>query len=219
MTSTQSSSYPARLAIDYPERLDRLTTAFRLIWAVPIVVILTLLTSGARETVTTEAGEQITTTGGSIAGGLFLAALLMIVFRKSYPRWWFDFTRELTRLLGVVGAYLGLLTDKYPSTTDEQSVHLDLDYPNVEQDLNRWLPLVKWFLAIPHYLVLVVLFVAAMLAIVVAWFAILCHWPLPPCDLRVRRWSWPLEPASERLRVLVDHRPIPTVQPPLSFNG
>src|ERR671918_1276724 len=146
--------YAARLDIDYPERLDRVTTFFRLIWAIPIVVILSLLTATGNETVVTETGEQIRSTGGGISGGLFLATMLMIVFRVRYPRWWFDFARELARFGARVGAYLALLTDRYPSTVDEQSVHLEIDYPDVERDLNRWLPLVKPLLALPHYLVL-----------------------------------------------------------------
>ncbi len=56
---------------------------------------------------------------------------------------------------------------------EEQSVHLEIDYPDVERDLNRWMPLVKWFLAIPHYIVLIVLGVIAVFAIIIAWFAIL----------------------------------------------
>jgi hypothetical protein len=97
----------------------------------------------------------------------------LIVFRRRYPRWWFDFARELTRFGARVGAYVALLTDKYPSTVEEQSVHLEIDYPDAERDLNRWLPLVKWLLAIPHLLTLIVLFVGAAFAVVIAWFAIL----------------------------------------------
>jgi hypothetical protein len=175
---TQSQSYPARLSIDYPEKLDRVSTLFRLIIVIPILVILTLLTATASDTVTviTDSGEvvsTVTTTGLGITGGLFVATMLMIVFRQRYPRWWFDFALALSRFSNRVGAYLGLLTDRYPSTEDEQSVHLDLDYPNVEQDLSRWMPLVKWLLAIPHYIVLAVLAVGAVFAILIAWFAIL----------------------------------------------
>jgi len=108
-----------------------------------------------------------------IAAGLFVATLLMIVFRQRYPRWWFDFALEITRFGARVGAYFVLLTDQYPSTVEEQGVHLQIDYPDVERDLNRWLPLVKWLLAIPHLIVLSVLSVAALFAVVVAWFAIL----------------------------------------------
>lgn len=172
--------YAARLDIDYPEKLDRLTTFFRLIWIIPIAIILGLV-SGAGETVTntvilSEAGEVIRTTRetvGGLATGLAIATALMIIFRQRYPRWWFDFARELTRFEARVGAYAALLTDRYPSTVEEQSVHLEIDYPDVKQDLNRWLPLVKWLLAIPHYIVLIVLGLGAIVAVVIAWFAIL----------------------------------------------
>src|SRR6266540_3010095 len=160
--------YAARLDVDYPEKLDRLTTFFRLLWIIPIAIILSLLTATGNETVVTQTGEQISRSGGGISGGLWLATVLMIVFRVRYPRWWFDFVRELTRFGARVGAYLVLLTDRYPSTVDEQSVHLDIEYPDVERDLNRWLPLVKWLLAIPHYLALVVLGLAAFVAVVLA---------------------------------------------------
>lgn len=165
--------YAARLDIDYPERLDRFTTFFRLIWAIPIVVILTLLTATGNETVVRDTGEEIRRSGGGMAGGLAVATMLMILFRQRYPRWWFDFALELNRFATRVGAYLALLTDRYPSTVEQQAVHLDIDYPDVERDLNRWLPLVKWFLAIPHYVVLFFLVIGAVVAIVIAWFAIL----------------------------------------------
>lgn len=176
--ATQHESYPARLDIDYPEKLDRLTTFFRLIWAIPIIIILSLLsaTSSSTATVVTSTGAVVskaTNTGGGIVAGLFGATLLMILFRQRYPRWWFDFAREFTRFGARVGAYLALLTDGYPSTVEEQSVHLEVDYPDVEADLNRWLPLVKWFLAIPHYFVLAFLAIGAIFAIFIAWFAIL----------------------------------------------
>ena len=174
------AEYPARLEIDYPEKLDRLTTFFRLIWVIPIAIILGLV-SGAGETVTNtvilnEAGEVIRTTRetvGGLAAGLSTATALMIIFRQRYPRWWFDFSRELIRFEARVGAYLALLTDQYPSTVEEQSVHLEIDYPDVETDLNRWYPLIKWLLAIPHYIVLAFLSIAAIFAVILAWFAIL----------------------------------------------
>jgi hypothetical protein len=146
----EPETYAARLEIDYPEGdLDRVSSFFRIIWAIPILIIIGLI-SGASWSYSNGAGDTATTAGGSIVGGFFAATLLMILFRQVYPRWWFDFQRELTRFEGRVTAYMALLTDKYPSTADEQSVHIEIDYPNVEQDLNRWLPLVKWFLAIPH---------------------------------------------------------------------
>ena len=188
-----TAPYAARLNVDYPEHLDRLTTLFRLIWIIPIGIILSLLTATGNETVVTETGKQVVRNGGGISSGLCLAVLLMIVFRVRYPRWWFDFTRELTRFGARVGAYFALLTDRYPSTVEEQAVHLEIDYPDAARDLNRWLPLVKWLLAIPHYLVLVVLWPAALVAVVVAWFAILVtgRYPTALFDfvVGVARWS------------------------------
>ena len=194
------TEYPARLDIDYPEKLDRLTTFFRVLWIIPIAIILGLI-SGAGETVTNtvflnETGEVIRTTqetAGGLASSLAAATALMIIFRQRYPRWWFDFVRELTRFEARVGAYIALLTDQYPSTVEEQSVHLEIDYPDAERDLNRWMPLVKWLLAIPHYIVLIVLGIFAVVSVVIAWFAILFtgRYPRSLFDyvVGVSRWS------------------------------
>src|SRR5262245_26257065 len=171
--TAEPETYAARLHIDYPERLDRVTTFFRLIWIIPIGIIWVLLTATGGTRVVTETGETVRTSWGGIMGGLAIATGLMIVFRQRYPRWWFDFARELVRFGARVGAYGALLTDKYPSTVDEQSVHLEIDFPDVERDLNGWLPIVKWLLAIPHYIVLAVLAIVAVFAIVIAWFSIL----------------------------------------------
>ncbi len=120
---------------------------------------------------------------------------------------------ELTRFGARVSAYLALLTDRYPSTVDEQSVHLEIEYPDVERDLNRWLPLVKWLLAIPHYFVLLFLWIGALVAIVIAWFAILItgRYPKPLFDYRGRRQ--PVDPARYGVRVPAGHRPLSAVQP------
>src|SRR6478752_6834672 len=175
---TKSEVYAARLNVDYPQRLDRMTTAFRLFWVIPIAIVLTLLSSQATSTATvvSSSGQfvaQASRSGGGIAGGLFGATLLMILFRRRYPRWWFDFALQFNCFSARVAAYGVLLTDRYPSTVEEQSVHLDLDYPDAEQDLNRWLPLVKWLLVIPHIFLLAFLFIGAVFAVVIAWFAIL----------------------------------------------
>lgn len=211
---TQSHPYPARLSVDYPESLNRVSTFFRLIWAIPIVVILALLTDTASDTVTviSDSGEvvsRITTTGMGITGGLFAATMLMIVFRQRYPRWWFDFSLALNRFSNRVGAYLGLLTDRYPSTEAEQSVHLDLDYPNVKQDLSRWMPLVKWLLAIPHYIVLAVLAVGAIFAILIAWFAILItgRYPRALFDYVVGVGRWALRVQAYATLLITDRYP------------
>ena len=169
-----ASVYPARLEVDYPEQHNRVTTLFRLILVIPIAIVSSVLTSGATQSVYDQGGQTVRTTSGSIAAGLFFATLLMIVFQQRYPRWWFNFALELARFSTRIGAYVALLTDHYPSTVDEQSVHLQIDYPeDVPRDLNRWLPLVKWLLVIPHIIVLAVLSVAAFFAVVIAWFAIL----------------------------------------------
>ena len=165
--------YAARLAMDHPEKLNRFTTFFRVIWIVPIVIILGLLTNSGNSSGQYDGATATITSGGGIVAGLFLATALMIVFRLVYPRWWFDFAQELTRFGARVGAYLFLLTDQYPSTVDAQSVHLAIDYPNVKQDLNRWLPLVKWLLAVPHYVALVLLGIIVVVVSVIAWFTIL----------------------------------------------
>jgi hypothetical protein len=174
MTVQSSASvYPARLEVDYPDQHDRVTTLFRVIMVIPIGIVIAVLTAGATRTVYNQSGQVVRTTSGGITAGLFVATLLMIVFRQRYPRWWFDFALEIARFGARIGAYLVLLTDQYPSTVEEQSVHLQIDYPDVKRDLNRWLPLVKWLLAIPHFVVLVVLSVAAFFVVVIAWFAIL----------------------------------------------
>jgi Domain of unknown function (DUF4389) len=163
-----SSPYAVRLAIDYPDRdLNRLTTAFRIFVAIPIVIVLATVSGGS-------IGAGPNRGGVAMAGGLLvIGPLLMILFRQKYPRWWFDWNLALLRFVNRVGAYLPLLNDEYPATDADQSVHLDLDYPDVPQQLNRWLPLVKWLLAIPHVIVLVFLYLGAIVVAVIAWFAIL----------------------------------------------
>ena len=165
----EHASYPVRFAVDYPDRpLDRLTTLFRLVVAMPILIVLCAVSGG-----TWEWSSQGHTTAVA-AGGLFACApLLMIVVRQKYPRWWFDWNLEMLRFGNRVAVYLALMDDRYPATDAQQAVQLDLPYPDVPRELNRWLPLVKWFLAIPHYLILVVLTIAAGLAVILSWFAIL----------------------------------------------
>ncbi len=204
-----TQEYPARLQIDYAERLDRLSSFFRLIWIIPIAIIASLLTATGSETIATSTGHLVTRNTGGIGTGLWLATLLMILFRLRYPRWWFDFARELTRFGARIGAYLALLTDQYPSTVDEQAVHLEIDYPDVEHDLNRWLPLVKWFLAIPHYVVLVVLWAVAVIVVVLAWFAILFtgRYPRGMFDYVVGVGRWSLRVSAYAFLLVTDRYP------------
>ena len=201
--------YAARLEIDYPERLNRLTTLFRVIWVIPIVIVAAALSGGGSQSIVTQSGETAQASTLGISAGLFLATLLMILFRRRYPRWWFDFLLELNRFTTRIGAYILLLTDRYPSTTDEQSVHLDIDYPDVERDLNRWLPLIKWLLALPHWLVLGLLSILAMFAVVIAWFAILLtgRYPRPLFDFVVGVSRWALRVFAYSLFLVTDRYP------------
>ena len=206
------NTYAARLDIDYPERLDRLTSFFRLIWIIPIAIVLNVLSAYGSQTVRTVTENTITTTttsSGGIVGALFAATLLMILFRQRYPRWWFDFAREFTRFSARVGAYLFLVTDRYPSTVEEQAVHLEIDYPDVEQDLNRWLPLVKWLLAIPHYIVLAFLAIGGIFVWVIAWFAILFtgRYPRPLFDYMVGVARWGLRVQAYAFLLVTDRYP------------
>ncbi len=176
--AVQTALYPARLEIVYQEPLNRVSTAFRVVLIIPIGIILSVLGASARSTVdvVNENGNVVSTathSTGGITAALFVATALMILFRQRYPRWWFDFALQFARFSARVGAYGALLTDRYPSTVEEQSGRLDLDYPDVERDLSRGLPLVKWFLAIPHYVVLAFLAVGVVVSIIIAWFAIL----------------------------------------------
>ena len=212
--TTQTEPYPARLDIDYPEKLDRLTTAFRLIWIIPIAIVAGALSATATSTTTvvTETGDivsQASRSAGGIVSGLFAATMLMILFRQRYPRWWFDFALQLQRFFARVGAYGALLTDTYPSTEDEQSVHLDLDYPDAKEDLNRWLPLVKWLLAIPHIVVLVFLGIGAFFAVVIAWFAILLtgRYPRGLFDYVVGVGRWALRVTAYATLLVTDRYP------------
>lgn len=190
--SQERVKYPVQLSVDYPDRdLNRLTTFFRLIVIIPILAVLVFVAGSSSD----DQGGQYATAGAG--GALFFAPLLMILFRQKYPRWWFDWNVNLVRFTNRVAVYFLLLRDEYPSTDEEQAVHIEILYPNVEQDLNRWLPLVKWFLAIPHYVVLFFLWIALVAMVIVAWFAILFtgRFPRGMFDfiVGIMRWSLRVE--------------------------
>ena len=167
-----AGAYPVSFAVDYPDRkLDRVTSFFRPFMVIPIAIVLGAITGFSSSYEDVE-GTTVTVAVGGV-GLLFLPVLLMLVFRGKYPRWWFDWNLQLQRFINRVGVYSALMDDRYPSTDEEQSVHLDYPYPDAGNDLSRGLPLVKWLLALPHYIVLAFLYIAAILAVVIAWFAIL----------------------------------------------
>lgn len=174
-------AYPLRFEVDYAEGpRDRFSTLLRLIFAIPIGIVLGMVGGGGREN------------GGGSGGLLVLPALLMIVFRQKYPRWWFDWNVQLLRFTNRFAAYVLLLRDEYPSTDEEQAVHLAIDYPDAARDLNRWLPLVKWLLALPHYLVLAVLYIALLVVVIGAWATILVsgRYPRGLFDFVVGMMRW-----------------------------
>lgn len=200
--------YPATLSVDYPDRaLNRLSTFFRLIWIIPIAIILALVTSAA---FSSNSGDETEWAVSVSAGGvLFLATMLMQVFRQKYPRWWFDWNIALTRFSTRVGAYLCLLRDEYPSTDEEQAVHIEIPYPDVKKDLNQWLPLVKWLLALPHYIVLFFLGIATFFVLIVAWFAILFtgRYPRGLFDFVVGVMRWSLRVSAYAILLTTDRYP------------
>ncbi|MGH3798339.1 MAG: DUF4389 domain-containing protein [Pseudonocardiaceae bacterium] len=168
--SGTAASHPVQFDVDYPDHpLNRLTTFFRLILMIPIGIVLGLV-SGQATTIPMGPTRVVLITAGGL---LFLPVLLLILFRRKYPRWWFDWNLELLRFSNRVSTYFALLRDEYPSTDEQQAVHLDIRYPDAERELNRWLPLVKWLLAIPHYIVLFVLGIVTFFVVIISWFAIL----------------------------------------------
>ena len=192
------NGYPARLAIDYPDRpLNRWRTFLRVVYAVPILIVLSLV------------GGSGGGSGAGAGGQLILGPLVMIVFRRKYPRWWFDWNLGFLRFGTRVVGYLLLLDDRYPATDADQSVRLELDYPDVPQDLNRWLPLVKWILAFPHYVVLAVLWVVVMLSVGAAWFVILAtgRYPRGLFDFVVGVMRWTLRVNAYAFVLTTDRYP------------
>jgi hypothetical protein len=205
-----SPSYPVSLKIDYPEKdLNRLTSVFRLVLIVPIVTILVLI-SGPNWDSAKEASRFPLAVGGIV----FLPTVLMLLFRWKYPRWWFDWNLNLSKFCLRVAAYFWLLTDKYPSTDEEQAVHLAMKYPEVTKELKVGLPLVKWFLAIPHYIVLAFLFVGAIGAVIIAWFAILFtgRYPRGLFDFVVGVMRWGIRVSAYAFVLVTD------VYPPFSLD-
>ena len=168
-----NEEHPVRFSVDYPDRpLNRVSTAFRIFAVIPIAIVLSSIAGYASSGNYDNSGDAPTLVIGG-TGLLFLPPLLMILFREKYPRWWFDWNLELLRFTNRVCIYVVLMDDRYPSTDERQSVRLDFPYPDAGRELNRWLPLVKWFLAIPHYIVLFFLYLVMIIMVIGAWFAIL----------------------------------------------
>ena len=204
--SDKSTPYPAGLTVDYPEKpLDQVTTLLRLFTAIPIVMLLAMVSGGVIEY---EIGDAVVTV--SSAGGiLFLATAAMIVFRQKYPRWWFDWNAGLSAFSFRVMSYLALLRDEYPSTDEEQAVHVRLEYPDARQGLDRWMPLFKWFLAIPHYIVLAFLLAGSVVAVIAAWFVIVFtgRYPRALFDFVVGTFRWGFRVMAYAFLLVTDDYP------------
>ncbi len=205
MTQGQTP-YPVQFSVDYPEKpLDRLSTFFRLIAFIPIAIVIALVS-----------GQwQDQDTAFLVAGGaLVFPPLLLILFRQKYPRWWFDWNVALAKFQNRVGAYVLLLRDEYPSTDEEQAVHVEIAYPDVPNELNRWLPLIKWLLAIPHYIALTFLTIGVVLVVIVAWFAIMItgSYPRGLFNFVVGVMRWALRVAAYAFLLTTDR------YPPFSLN-
>jgi hypothetical protein len=200
--------YPATLKVDYPDRkLNRLTSFFRIFVAIPILIVAGLIIyAGVSWPEARTAGWHFSYQTGAF---VFLPTLLMLLFRKKYPKWWFDWNLALMRFGTRLNAYIFLLRDEYPSTDEEQAIHLDLQYPDAQTQLMRGMPLVKWFLAIPHYVVLIFLGVAAFICLVIAWFAILFtgRYPRSLFDFIVGYFRWEIRVAAYMLLLVTDRYP------------
>jgi hypothetical protein len=188
------SDYPVTFSVDYPDRkLNRVSTGFRIFAAIPILIVSTSITGvssfGIRHVSPDWLGWGDVFPGGGL---LFLPPLLLILIRQKYPRWWFDWNLQLLRFTNRIGVYLSLMDDRYPSTDEQQSVHLDFPYPDARVDLDRGMPLVKWLLAIPHYIVLFFLHIGLFFALIFAWFAILFtgRYPRPIFDFAEGLFRW-----------------------------
>ncbi|MDD4924788.1 MAG: DUF4389 domain-containing protein [Dehalococcoidales bacterium] len=202
-----TTDYPVKLIIDYPDReLNRVTSFFRIFMLIPIAIIIWLITGPS---MSWGAHHDAWRFGIGTASILFLPTLLMILFQQKYPKWWFDWNLSITKFVFRVASYFFLLTDVYPSTDEEQTVHVDIQYPDVNKDLIHWYPLVKWFLAIPHYVTLCFLCFAAFVCLVIAWFAILFtgKYPRGLFDFVVGVYRWDLRVIAYAFMLTTDKYP------------
>jgi hypothetical protein len=202
-----STGFPATFNVDYPDRqLNRLTSFFRIFVAIPIVIVIGLITNANLGWGEHSSGDWTWMYAGGL---LFLPLVLMILFRQKYPKWWFDWNLAMSKFSYRVSSYILLLRDEYPSTDEEQSVHLDLTYPDAKNQIGRGWPLIKWFLAIPHYIVLIFLFVAVIMCWIIAWFAILFtgRYPKGLFEFIVGVQRWALRVTAYALLLITDKYP------------
>jgi hypothetical protein len=196
------NKYPTTLTIDYPEKANRLTVFFRVIMAIPIMIILGLLSYQGFT------NDQFPNESYWV-GILVVPTLLMIVFRRKYPKWWFDWNVQLTKFSFRVVSYLLLLRHEYPSTDEEQAVIVQIQYPNVKEDLNRWFPLIKWLFVFPHIIVLCFIMMGVLLSTILAWLIILISgkYPRKIFEFVVGALRWILRVQAYALLLITDQYP------------
>jgi hypothetical protein len=161
-------SYPVSFEAEYPEQLGRLSSAFRIILYIPVAIFLALV--GGQAFSYSDFGDvtSITLAGG---GGIVLAIWAAVLVRQYIPHWLFDFQVALMRFQARAYGYLALLTDRFPAFEGEYPINFEVSYPD---RLNRWkVAIWKIITSIPHIIILIFLYVAALVVVMIAWFAIL----------------------------------------------
>jgi len=146
------------------EDRNRLTAFFRLVIVMPVAIYVSAF---AIDSISTD------TWGYSLGGLIFLPTLLALVFRGIYPSYALAFNHALISLETRVNAYALLLTDDYPSIEENDIVKITLPEVGEGSQLNRYLPLIKWFLAIPLYVMAIIYLVYGLFLTLFAWLSIL----------------------------------------------
>ena len=157
-----SNQIETQIDVSLTER-NRLTAFFRIILVVPVFIFVSSFSPA------TAFSDDA---AGILAGLMALPAGLAIVVRQVYPSYVLAFNEALLSLQTRVDVYLVLLTDEYPSIEENDLV--SVTFPEVDaKQLNRWLPLIKWLLAVPLYIVGIVYIIYAALLTLLGWFSIL----------------------------------------------
>ena len=161
-----SNQILTEIHVDLDNR-DKNTALFRVFLAFPVLIFLSSFS------------EFADNLPGVIGGFLVLPVVLSLLFRNVYPSYVLAFNKALLELSNRINAYLLLLTDEYPSIEANQKVRLI--YPEIEggKKLTPWMPLVKWFLAIPLFLLGLIYAIYALALTLVAWFTVISqgHYP------------------------------------------
>lgn len=155
-----SNQIMTEIHVDLDNR-DKNTALFRVFIALPILIFVSSFS---------EFAEGMT---GVIGGFLVLPVVLSLLFRNIYPSYVLTFNKALLELSNRVNVYLLVLSDEYPSIEANQKVRLI--YPEIDggKKLSPWLPLVKWFLAIPLFALGIIYAIYALALTAVAWFKVI----------------------------------------------